>query len=100
MQAFQAGLDKVRAQLGRTYPLMIGGEKIFTDDMLESRNPAKPTEVVGRVSQATPELADRAVREAARAFEHWQPHSLRRAGALPVQRGQDHARAQARVQRV
>jgi len=71
VQAFQAGLDQVRGQLGRTYPLIIGGEKIFTDEMIVSRNPAEPTQVIGRVSQATPELADRAVREAARAFDHW-----------------------------
>jgi len=71
VQAFRAGLDQVRAQLGRTYPLIIGGEKIFTDEVIVSRNPAEPTQVIGRVSQATPELADRAVREAARAFDHW-----------------------------
>lgn len=70
-QAFQAALDKVRATFGRAYPLIIGGEKIFTEDVLESRNPAEPSQIVGRVSQATPELADRAVREAACAFEHW-----------------------------
>ncbi len=69
--AFQQALDKVRATFGRAYPLIVGGEKIYTDDVLESRNPSNPSEVVGRVSQATPELADRAVREAAKAFEHW-----------------------------
>lgn len=71
VQAFRAGLDQVRAQLGRTYPLIIGGEKIFTDEVIVSRNPAEPAQVIGRVSQATPERADRAVREAARAFDHW-----------------------------
>ncbi len=71
VQAFHAALDRVRGQMGRTYPLIIGGEKVFTDEVLESRNPAEPAQVIGRVSQATPELADRAVREAARAFEHW-----------------------------
>jgi 1-pyrroline-5-carboxylate dehydrogenase len=78
-QAFRAALDKVRAGLGRAHPLIIGGEKIFTDDVLESRNPAEPSQIVGRVSQATPELADRAVREAFCAFEHWKrvPYSER-----------------------
>lgn len=71
VRAFQAALDTVATTFDRVYPLVIGGEKIFTDDKLESRNPANPSQCVGRVSQATPELADRAVREAARAFEHW-----------------------------
>lgn len=70
-KAFQAALDKVRGMFGRAYPLIIGGEKIFTDNVLESRNPANPFEIVGRVSQATPELAERAVKEAWCAFEHW-----------------------------
>ncbi len=70
-QAFRAALDQVRAGFGRAYPLIVGGEKIYTDHVLESCNPADPSQVIGRVSQATPELADRAVREAYCAFEHW-----------------------------
>ncbi len=69
--AFRASLEKVRANLGRTYPLIIGGEKIYTDDTFASVNPANPAEIIGRVSKATPELADRAVRAAAEAFEAW-----------------------------
>jgi 1-pyrroline-5-carboxylate dehydrogenase len=69
--AFQASLERVRAELGRTYPLVIGGEKIFTADTFDSINPANPSQVVGRLSRATPELAGRAVEAAARAFESW-----------------------------
>ena len=53
-QAFRASLDKVRAGFGRSYPLIVGGEKIYTDHVLESCNPADPSQVIGRVSQATP----------------------------------------------
>ncbi len=69
--AFRAALERVRGRLGETYPLVIGGEKITTDDTFDSTNPACPSEVIGRVSKATPELADRAVRAAAEAFQTW-----------------------------
>ncbi len=71
VDAFHTALEKVRVQLGRTYPLIIGGEKIFTEETFASTNPARPAEIIGRVSKATPELADRAVRAAATAFESW-----------------------------
>ncbi len=71
VEAFSAALDSVRGRLGPTYPLIIGGEKIFTEQVFTSTNPAKPSEIIGRVSKATPELADRAVRAAAVAFETW-----------------------------
>ena len=55
--AMERALAEVRSQLGKTYPLIIGGEKIFTDSTIDSINPANPKEVVGRVASATVELA-------------------------------------------
>jgi 1-pyrroline-5-carboxylate dehydrogenase len=69
--AMQQALADVRAQLGQTYPLIIGGERIATDKTIESRNPANPSEVVGRVASATVELADRAIETANQAFATW-----------------------------
>ena len=59
--AMQQALADVRAQFGKTYPLIIGGERITTDKTIESTNPANPSEVVGRVASATVELANRAI---------------------------------------
>src|ERR1051325_11730997 len=70
-QAMRAALKKVQSELGREYPLVIGGERITTGDILESINPANRTQVVGRFNKATKELANRAVEEAAKAFETW-----------------------------
>lgn len=71
IDAFRRALAAVRAELGKTYPLYIGGEKIYTQDAIVSTNPSNPAEVIGRVSAATPELASRAVETAAQAFENW-----------------------------
>src|SRR5215217_5403544 len=69
--AMREAIQKVQSQLGREYPLVIGGERINTGDLLESINPANRTQVVGRFNKATKELASRAVEEAAKAFESW-----------------------------
>src|SRR5690242_6856826 len=70
-QAMRNALDKVGAELGREYPLVIGGERITTESKLESINPANRTQVVGRFNKATKELANRAVEAAAEAFKTW-----------------------------
>jgi 1-pyrroline-5-carboxylate dehydrogenase len=56
-------IAKVREQLGREYPLVIGGERITTDGKLDSINPANRTQLVGRFNKATKELANQRSRE-------------------------------------
>src|SRR5947209_3988285 len=70
-RAMRAALDKVRNELGREYPLVIGGERIKTGRTFDSINPAKKTEVVGSFQKATEELARAAVEKAHEAFKMW-----------------------------
>ncbi|HEY0405652.1 MAG TPA: L-glutamate gamma-semialdehyde dehydrogenase [Pyrinomonadaceae bacterium] len=82
-QAMRAAIEKVRHELGRDYPLVIGGERIETEQKFESLNPAQKTEVVGRFQKATESLARRSVETAAEAFEMWRTVApTRRAGYL------------------
>ncbi len=67
----QAALGRVRAQLGRDYPLIIAGERIETAEKLVSVNPAQPSEVIGNHSKAGPDLAARAVETAYANFPKW-----------------------------
>ncbi|MGB9180847.1 MAG: L-glutamate gamma-semialdehyde dehydrogenase [Pyrinomonadaceae bacterium] len=67
----RAAIEKVKSELGREYPLVIGGERITTEKKLESLNPAKKTEVVGRFQKATEELARRSVETASETFKTW-----------------------------
>ncbi len=64
-------LAKVRASLGKTYPLAIGGRKVTTTDLLDSYNPAKPSEIVGRVCQAGVEETKQALAVARKAYLEW-----------------------------
>ncbi len=70
-QAMRAALEKVKGELGRDYPLVVGNERVTTGSTLDSINPANKTEVVGRFQKATEELARRAVETAHETFATW-----------------------------
>src|SRR6478672_6417598 len=67
----QSALDEVRKRFGEKYPLYIGGERILTDNLTPSVNPAEPTEIVGYGTEASIDEAERAVKAARTAFEKW-----------------------------
>lgn len=69
--AFQDALKKVENECGKDYPIVIGGEKIFTEEKIVSINPANKNEVIGRVSKADKKLAEEAMQAALHTFETW-----------------------------
>jgi len=69
--AFSDALVEVRAMLGRTYPLRIGGKEVLTDDILASVNPAVPSETIGLVCQAGKDEVEQAVAAAREAGPLW-----------------------------
>src|SRR6266496_4332446 len=64
-------LSEMRTRLGKEYPLVINGEKIFTGKTIASINPSSPDDVVGAVAEAGIAEAERAVKAARDAFEKW-----------------------------
>ncbi|MGG0287924.1 L-glutamate gamma-semialdehyde dehydrogenase [Peribacillus butanolivorans] len=70
-KAYQEALQTVEGYLGQDYPLYIGAEKVTTDEKIVSYNPADKQEVIGRVSKANRDLAEKAMQEAVTAFESW-----------------------------
>ena len=70
-QAMRDAIAKVRAEAGKEYPLIIAGERITTSEKFQSINPSKKDEVLGVFQKGTPELVDKAVNAAAKAFESW-----------------------------
>ncbi len=69
--AMQRALTTIQASLGRQYPLLIGGEAVETTTYIESLNPARPAQVIGRVAAAGPAEVDQAIVAAAAAFPSW-----------------------------
>ena len=70
-RSYEDGLRKVEAYLGAHYPLIIGGKRVITEEVITSYNPAKKTEVVGTVSKSNKQLAEQAMQDALMAFEKW-----------------------------
>ncbi len=79
-----AAIKTVRSQLGKTYPLMVGGVQSNNGSgELVSTNPSKPNEVVGKFVLATREDAERALDVATKTFESWRKvHPCERARYL------------------
>jgi 1-pyrroline-5-carboxylate dehydrogenase len=69
--AMRAALEKVKGELGREYPLVIGGERVKGEGTLTSYNPARKTEAVGVFQKATKEQAANAVETAHATFQTW-----------------------------
>ena len=69
--AFERTLDAVRAQLGRDYPLVIGGERVDTGEYLTSVDPCDPDRVVGRSAKGKQPEIERAMDAAQKAFGTW-----------------------------
>lgn len=68
---YENALKKVRGYLGKKYPLIINGERIFTERLVKSVNPANHQEIIGEISQAGIKEAEQAMESALRAFEYW-----------------------------
>ncbi|MFE3974510.1 MULTISPECIES: L-glutamate gamma-semialdehyde dehydrogenase [unclassified Peribacillus] len=68
---FKKALEVVQSELGKNYPLVIGEEFITTNEQIVSINPANKEEVIGRVSKANKELAEKAMQAALSTFNTW-----------------------------
>lgn len=64
-------LSLVEKELGKEYPLIIGGQKVKKEDKLVSKNPAHTDCIVGKVAKADEEDAKHAVKAALTAFDVW-----------------------------
>ncbi|MEH2051372.1 L-glutamate gamma-semialdehyde dehydrogenase [Nostoc sp.] len=88
-QAFQ----NVRQQLGKTYLPLINGEYVNTPEFVDSLNPSKFSEVIGKVGLISVEQAEQAMQAAKAAFPGWKKTPakeradiLRKAGDLLEER--------------
>lgn len=71
LELCRAAVAGVESRLGEEYPLYIGGQPVAGAEILEARDPASPSKVVGRVHMGSPEHARKAVEAAREAFPRW-----------------------------
>jgi RHH-type transcriptional regulator, proline utilization regulon repressor / proline dehydrogenase / delta 1-pyrroline-5-carboxylate dehydrogenase len=67
----EQALAKVKASLGKTYLPYINGEYVETLNYLDSLNPSRETELIGKVGQISVEQAEQAMIAAKNAFSTW-----------------------------
>jgi 1-pyrroline-5-carboxylate dehydrogenase len=70
--AMAAALARAKHELGRTYPLVIAGERITLSDTFPSLNPSRPAEAVGHFANGTAQHVEQAIQAAWEAFRSWQ----------------------------
>lgn len=76
-QKMAGAIQYVRRDFGRSYPLVINGQSVNTEEWFESHNPSHPSEIVGRVASATTADVDRAAASARKAFARWRTTAAR-----------------------
>ena len=69
--ALEAALSRAANEGTPEHPLVIGGQRIVTDGWIESLNPARKGESVGRVARADQARAEAALVASERAFGEW-----------------------------
>jgi len=70
-EQMRTALREARNRFGKKYPLVIDGENVTTGKWMPSLNPSAPNEIVGSVAEAGIPEAERAVKAARAAFNHW-----------------------------
>src|SRR5690625_3622744 len=70
-QKIQNALKQIEADFGKEYPLVIGGERITTDDKIVVVNPSNKEEIIGKVSKSNKDIAEQAMQVADETFNTW-----------------------------
>jgi len=94
------GLETVKGQLGRSYPLVIDGKKVTTKETFDSVNPSRTKEVIGHIAKATPRARPQAIAAAAQAFDSWRDTDPRKTGRISIQGRGHHPQTAFRVRRL
>ncbi|MDH3538384.1 MAG: L-glutamate gamma-semialdehyde dehydrogenase [Acidimicrobiia bacterium] len=71
LETYRTALATVRARLGTDYPLTIGEHQVETGEWIESYNPGKTSELIGRSARGGPAEIDQALAAAWEAFHQW-----------------------------
>jgi len=70
-KAMEKALSKVESELGKEYPLIIGGKRKKISGKFVSIDPSDPSRALGVFQKADPKTAKQAVDAALKAFETW-----------------------------
>ncbi len=81
-KAMLEALEKVSTLLGKTYSVVIENKNYTTEKLIERYNPSNQDELIGRIYAANTELAELAVKTAAKEFKTWKKVSTAKRAEL------------------
>lgn len=67
----EEALEKVKREMGKEHPIIIGSGEIILDTKFNSYNPSHKEQVLGVFQKANTEIAEKAMQSALKAFETW-----------------------------
>lgn len=70
-EKMEEAIAKVQNALGQDYPLIINGERIYSEGSITSINPSGIDQIIGTVHKADRGLVEKALDVAHHAFEYW-----------------------------
>jgi 1-pyrroline-5-carboxylate dehydrogenase len=82
--AMQQALARVKQNVGKEYPLVIGGKRIHGGKTFDSINPSDKSQVVGHFQAGTRQHAEQALEAAWQAFESWKRQPVEARASLLV----------------
>ena len=68
---FDSAIEEIRKDFGKSYPMIIGGKEIFSDNKFQVRSPADKNLILGHFPMATKEDTLRAIESAKDSFHKW-----------------------------
>ncbi|WP_245867287.1 aldehyde dehydrogenase family protein [Candidatus Nitrosotalea bavarica] len=68
---FDDAIDEARKDFGKSYPMIIGGKEIFSDNKFQVRSPADKNLILGHFPMGTKEDALHAIESAKESFHKW-----------------------------
>jgi 1-pyrroline-5-carboxylate dehydrogenase len=87
----EAALAVVRADIGKEYPIVIGGERMTMPQKFNSYNPSRSAEILGVFQKGDAAVAGKAIDAAVAKFEEWK--------SVPYQKRADYLFKAARLMR-
>jgi RHH-type proline utilization regulon transcriptional repressor/proline dehydrogenase/delta 1-pyrroline-5-carboxylate dehydrogenase len=85
-EAMRRAIESVRLKLGQSYPLVIGGREIHSENRpLDSVDPSHSSRIVGRVSLADVSQAEAAIAAARSAFAAWSTTRAEKRAAVLIE---------------
>ena len=73
-QKMKEALQQVKADFGKTYPIVINNQNHNSPNLILRHNPSQTSQLIGKVAAANNELAELAIQTAVKAYKNWRKY--------------------------